>query len=322
MAVELAHKLRSISKEDALKSYEDLVNLDCYSEPGFSRKGLKALDYFFLPYRLRAKTKQHISFFEAMKDPERVKFLDVLVKRWKKDKSSDPHKILVARYEAFQLYFGTINQFRPAVAKWLYCELGAKKGILDFSAGWGGRCLAAMTLGIPYIGIDANVRLEAPYKQMINAYKPDADVKMLFQPSETVDFSKYKYDLVFTSPPYFMIEKYEKMPAYSSKQDFLDKFFIPVINKVWGGLQKGGKMALNMPEEMYLAIRSILPPLHKKIVLKFFDRHAVNAAKKIAIGESGEAYGEYIYVWRKKSRATRRSNKHVGRTGTRKNPKH
>lgn len=297
--MELARQLRPIAEKDAVRSYTELKEHNCHTNPGFSRKGLKALDFFFLPYRLQAKTKRHISFVEAMRDPEQVKFLDTLVKRWKKQVPSDPHKRLVAQYEVFQLYFGTINQFRPAVAKWLYCALGAKTGILDFSAGWGGRCLAAMALGIPYIGVDANTRLEVPYKKMIQLYEHKPDVTLLFQPSETVDFSKFKYDLVFTSPPYFMLEKYEKMPQYTSKQDFLDRFFIPVVRGAWDGLQKNGKMALNMPEAMYEAIRSILPPLHDKIVLKFSNRHAVNAAKQADIGEGDSEYGEYIYVWHK-----------------------
>jgi 16S rRNA G966 N2-methylase RsmD len=272
---------------------------------------LKALDYFFLPFRLKAKTKRHISFFDAINDSDRKKFLDTLVKRWKKNLPTDERRRLRAQYEVFQLYYGTINQFRPTIAKWLYYKLGVKQGVLDFSAGWGGRCLAAMSLGVPYIGIDANTRLESAYRKMINTYQADANVHMIFQPSETVDFSKYHYDLIFTSPPYFMLEKYEKMPQYETKQDFLDKFFLPVVKKAWASLKAGGKMALNIPEEMYLAIRSILPPIQSKIVLKLSDRHSVNAAQRAKIGETGEAYGEFIYVWHKKTTKTRRKKRRM-----------
>jgi hypothetical protein len=58
-----------------------------------------------------------------------------------------------------------------------------------------------MAYGIPYLGIDANKNMEKSYNDMIQLVKPENDVKMIFKPSETVDFSKFSYDLVFTSPP-------------------------------------------------------------------------------------------------------------------------
>jgi hypothetical protein len=77
--------------------------------------------------------------------------LNELVTRYKKKaiKDYDATGLLKAQYQVFQLYWGSINQFRPTVAKWVYTTLKAKTGILDFSAGWGGRCLAAMSMGIP-----------------------------------------------------------------------------------------------------------------------------------------------------------------------------
>jgi hypothetical protein len=175
------------------------------------------LDYFFLHHRIKAKTKG-ISFYEAIKDKEERDHLNDLVRRYKKKSITeyDATGLLKAQYQVFQLYYGSINQFRPTIARWIYATLGAKRGILDFSSGWGGRCLAAMSMGIPYIGVDANTKLETSYKRLVEL-DPSATVTMIFKPSEQVDFSKYDYDLVFTSPPYFMIERYERMPAYQSK---------------------------------------------------------------------------------------------------------
>lgn len=306
--MELAKELRPITKEEALNSYKSLVALDCEKHPAGKRDGLKALDYFFLHHRLKAKTKNHLSFYNAMSDPKRVAFLNSLITRWHKTyKNKKQH--LVARYEAFQLYYGTINQFRPALAKWLYCRLGARVGILDFSAGWGGRALAAMSLGIPYVGIDANKKLESAYKKMIATYDPGAPVQLFFQPSETVDFSKFQYDLIFTSPPYFMLEKYEKMPAYKDKADFLDRFFRPVVMSAWKHLRYNGKMALNMPAEMYEAIRGDLPRLADKIVMDLPSRHPVAAAVGADIAANKAPRGEFIYVWHKRRVGTRRNQR-------------
>jgi hypothetical protein len=311
--MQLAKQLRDITLEDAIEGYQKLKAEPC-KDPGLNRIAINTLDYFFLGYRLRAQTKNHISFAEAMKKPEIVKHLSELVERYKKRSISsfdDAKDLLRQQYSVFQLYYGTINQFRPTVAKWVYCTLKPKKGILDFSAGWGGRCLAAMATGIPYIGIDANTHLEIPYRRMIKAIDPEADVKLFFKPSEQIDFSKFTYDLVMTSPPYFMIEEYEKMPAYKSKQGFLDIFFIPVVQNAWKHLARGGHMALNMPHEMYMAARSYLPPVTKRMILPLHNRHPTDAGGKRAIGTETERH-ELIYVWKKGPSSQTRKKKRTG----------
>ena len=317
--MELARRLRDIDKEDAIRSYEELKDIACKKTKPFARAGIKALDYFVLGHRLRAKTRHGFSFADAMRDPKRVAYLSEKVRQVRPNPEkifADADELLRHQYAVFQLYYGSINQFRPTEALRVYCTLKPKVGILDFSAGWGGRCLAAMALGIPYIGIDANRNLEPAYKKIVATYDPAAAVRMTFAPSETVDFSQFKYDLVFTSPPYFMIEEYEGMPRYASDEAFLEKFFKPVVDKAWAGLSRGGHMALNMPHEMYMAVRGVLPPVWRRIVLPVSNRHPTNAAsrKKADVGahrairEEKERH-EYTYVWKKTG---------VGRTITRK----
>jgi len=298
--MELARELREISKETALKSYQELKAATA-DAPDFRRIGLPALDYWFLHHRLKTRTRRHISFYEAMKDPTTVRRLNKLVVQYKKKALTeyDRTQRLKAQYQVFQLYYGTVNQFRPLVAKWVYSLLKPRVGVLDFSMGWGGRLLAAMSMGIPYIGIDANTKLEASYRNMIEMYEPNANVKLHFQPSEQVKFGRFQYDLVFTSPPYFMIEEYEKMPPYKDKKDFLETFFIPVVKSAWDNLHPGGHMALNMPAEMYEAIRSLLPTIKAAWELPLSNRHPVNAAKRAALGSEDKERHELIYIWRK-----------------------
>jgi tRNA1(Val) A37 N6-methylase TrmN6 len=300
--MEVARLLKDTTKADAKEDYEKLKEMDCKKISNFSRAGLNCLDYYFLQHRIKAKTRRHISFYEATKDKTIMKYINEKSKkvRGKNLSSLTRKERLRSRYNLFQLYYGSINQFRPAEAKRLYCRLEPKVGILDFSAGWGGRCLGAMAYGIPYVGVDANTNLKKSYEQMIQSLDKDANVTLLFKPSETVDFSKYKYDLVFTSPPYFTIEEYEKMPNYGSKEGFLKKFFQPVVTNAWKHLQSPGYMALNMPKEMYDAVKNILPPLHKRMRLPVMSRHPTNAAKGRIIGETEKgARSEGIYVWKK-----------------------
>lgn len=310
--MELARRMKDITLEEARESFRELVRVGCEEKASpLSRIGLKTLDYFFLGHRLKAKTKRHISFAEAMKDRKVVRYLNEKIRQIKADSEaifSNRDELLRQQYSVFQLYYGTINQFRPTEALRVYCTLQPKVGILDFSAGWGGRCLGAMALGIPYIGIDANRQLEGAYRAMKEAIAPDADVQMLFQPSETVDFGRFKYDLVFTSPPYFMLEEYEGMPKYEGQEGFMEHFFRPVIEKAWKHLKSGGYMALNMPEEMYKGIKHMMPPLNRKIKLPIANRHPINAATGRAIGTEGARH-EYTYVWQKGATQRRKTRK-------------
>jgi tRNA G10 N-methylase Trm11 len=304
--MDVARRLRPITKEEALKSYQDLKDGECPKSIPTSREGTKALDYFFFRHRLAAKTKRHISFLNMLKNKETFAYIRNKTRKVKKygiltRKSANEE--LRNQYSVFQLYYGTINQFRPIVAKTLYCMLKPKKAILDFSSGWGGRCMAAMALGIPYIGFDANKKLESSYKSMIQTLDPNANVKMTFKPSETIDFSKYSYDLVFTSPPYFMLEEYQGMPQYKQKQGFLDDFFVPVLKNVWKHLESGGHLALNMPVEMYDSVKKCLPPVTKKLKMRLSNRHATEAARGEALKEAASDPFEYIYIWKKKGNA-------------------
>lgn len=290
----LAKMLRKTSLEKARKEFEELKRRECREEElaGLARVGLAALDHFFLAQRLKARTRKGLSFWEAMNDPVEIRKLRGIVRRWGRDKEGGARTSETARlYYAFQLWYGTINQFRPAFAKWVYCDLGVQRGVLDFSAGWGGRCLSAMAMGVPYYGFDANKELRGGYARMVRSIGgDDTRVEMKFGPSEDVDFQKYrgKYDLVFTSPPYFTIEQYRGMPRYGSKEGFLDVFFRPVVRGVWKNLVRGGRMALNMTEEMYVAIQEELPPLEKTMKMPIQSRG----------GKKGGG-SELVYVWKK-----------------------
>jgi hypothetical protein len=310
--MEIAKRLRDISKEKAIKSYTDLKESDCMKVGKFSRIGLDCLDYFFLHHRIKAKTRRHISFHQALKDKTLMKYINGKIRtvRGNNTSSINSTQLLRKRYSLFQLYYGSINQFRPTEARRVYCKLQPKIGVLDFSAGWGGRCLGAMSYGVPYIGIDANTKMRSSYTNMIRAVEPTADVTLVFQPSETVDFSRYNYDLIFTSPPYFMIEEYEKMPQYGSKEGFLEKFFRPVVASAWKNLKSPGYMALNMPKEMYDSVKDFLPPLHKRLQLAVSSRHPRNASRGEPIGKvdtGGRTEG--IYIWKKGGTQTRKMKK-------------
>ena len=108
--------------------------------------------------------------------------------------------------------------------------------VLDFCAGWGGALIAACVLDIPkYTGIELNGSLIEPYKKL-QAYTKSKNTKtsidMIFKSALDVDYSSINYDLVFTSPPYYFIQKYENNIAYKSKKEMDELFYVNQILRI------------------------------------------------------------------------------------------
>ncbi len=317
----IAAELRPITEEEAVADYERLKAEPTAKKPEKNRAGLKALDYFFFRHRLDTKNQHHLTFYDALKDKKILAKLNEKIRTVRGKSLEDLKKtgsLLKLQYNLFQLYYGAVNQFPPSMAKYIYNKYKPRKAILDFSAGWGGRALAALSLGIPYIGIDTNKALKPGYEAMHRLYQPDADIRMYWQPSETVDFSKLDYDLVFTSPPYFMIEEYKGMKSYEGKKNFIDTFFVPVVKSAYAHLPVGGVMALNMPVEMYEYVRGCLPRLSTKHTLPVSQRYAKtgNARGQAILLEGESDRSEYIYVWKKT--AARKTRKNQSKCGLKK----
>jgi DNA modification methylase len=174
-----------------------------------------------------------------------------------------------------------------------YCRY-KPNSVLDFTMGWGGRLIGASALNIPnYIGIDMNTNLIKPYEEMVKMIKPytSTKIKLMFKNALNVDYNKLDYDMVFTSPPYYNIEKYSHMQDIKTKEEWNKTFYEPIINKTWNGLKKGGHYCLNIPIEVYdnVCIK-ILGEADKKIPI-------IKAKRKKG---GGENYKEYTYIWKKK----------------------
>lgn len=141
------------------------------------------------------------------------------------------------------------SQFSACVARQAYQRFGATH-VFDPFAGWGDRCLAAMSMGIDYTGVDTNVNLHQPYERMTSFYPSSSNVTMLFQSAETVDINSIDFDFVLTSPPFWdrgvCSEMYENMPVTDYKQ-FMDTVCIPVLEAC---LEKASYVCLYIPDDM------------------------------------------------------------------------
>lgn len=155
---------------------------------------------------------------------------------------------------------GTIQNFKPmnARAVWEYICPVFRGNVLDFSSGYGGRMLGAMTsnLRYNYTGIDPNTRtfqgLEA-LGELLNEENIGSGYSMNCRPSEEFDPEPGFYDAAFSSPPYFNLETYTDEPTQCmNRYTTLDKWFggyvVPTLEMVHRALADDGIYAVNIAD--------------------------------------------------------------------------
>jgi hypothetical protein len=126
------------------------------------------------------------------------------------------------------------------------------KRFLDPSAGWGDRLIGAIAYGCEYTGIDPSDCMNPIYHKIINELVPRTEknnYNIIQSGFETAIIEQDYYDLVFTSPPFFDFEIYEKSNTQSIEQfDTLDKwlkgFLFPLTEKSYSALKINGNFGL------------------------------------------------------------------------------
>ena len=291
----IAQQIKPIDWDDALYDFAQLRTLPTERCNTNTRIGTACMDYYFFAERLKCRTRKNTTFLEwydSHKDKEYVqRFIT----------NNNLTNTIDSYYRAFCLYSGggALSAFKPNVAKFVY-DTYKPTHILDFSAGWGGRCISAMACRIPYTGFDTNVDLRPAYERVIHDCSGQ-NISIHFADSSTADFSKIPYDMVFTSPPYFKQNKpheiYPNMPNYTDNEHFLQTFYNPVLQNAWKFLQPNGVIVLNIPKYMLEDTEKVLGTHTEKIPMAIQQRHDPN--RKL------DEYMEYLYVWRKPNQTPR-----------------
>jgi hypothetical protein len=176
-------------------------------------------------------------------------------------------------------------QFRPSAAKAVYNHFQAKN-VLDFSSGWGDRLMGFFASNAEtYVGIDPNTALQTGYRQEIEELNSNKGTTMIVGCAEEplVYPANRTYDLVFTSPPYFNIERYSKDPSqsfarYKKIDQWLNEFLFKAIYNAWDRLEVGGHMVINI-SDVYSGhtINKICDPMNDFIVDRNTERGRVTA---------------------------------------------
>jgi tRNA1(Val) A37 N6-methylase TrmN6 len=144
-----------------------------------------------------------------------------------------------------------VSNFRPTVARALIDTFTSSEGsVLDFSAGYGGRLLGAATLERSYTGIDPATKQHAGLVKMANYLRAKANL-INGCAEDVLPTLRKKFDVVFTSPPYFRLERYSPEPSqsfrkYPSYEDWIHGFLRPSIENSHRLLKRDGFLILNV----------------------------------------------------------------------------
>jgi len=293
---DICKKIKPITPDDIKTEFlllKEYIGKDCSDR---CRVGNNIVDYFTFYERLHTKGKYNVDFYEFVEridEFKQKKFIQNMLHYYEtvKNKNKTKNKYVVYK-EVYNICISAINIFRPLVAMDVYYRF-KPTCILDPCAGWGGRLVGAAALNVPkYVGFEINKQLENPYKEMCDFLSNSCntttktEIEMYFEDVITTQKFPQVYDMVFTSPPYYFLEKYPGNKEYKNKQEMNELFYRPMIERSFQGLQSGGHFILNINQEIYNNVCvEILGEASEKIPLKKSRRQ--------------NDYTEYLYVWTK-----------------------
>ena len=213
---------------------------------------------------------------------------------WNKNKKNiikktiEKYKKLSVYYIREIIFFETklCSNFRITVALTILNYFKPKTW-LDISAGWGDRLMSAILYNIKlYVATDPNLDLHPCYDKMIETFVTPSKRKnfIIFKNGFLeAQLPNKKFDIVFTSPPFFTTEIYSVYPEnsvsqYKNEKAWCNNFFIKSLIKAYNYLKKDGHMILYMGGSSY-----VMDNMHK-----------LDKVMK---------YRGVIYFWEKKPRA-------------------
>lgn len=153
-----------------------------------------------------------------------------------------------------------VTGFKQSLAVAILRKLGSRR-VLDISAGWGDRLVAALAVGAEYVGADPNRMLERGHTEIIQTLgqfvaRGGGGARVLYHGFESAEVQAHLageplFDTVFTSPPYFDFEKYtddasQSMAAHLDWESWFREWLSKVLRLAWGRLRSGGHMAIHM----------------------------------------------------------------------------
>jgi hypothetical protein len=153
------------------------------------------------------------------------------------------------------------NFFKATLAASVYHGFlrdSTKTRVLDISAGWGDRLLAALAKNLDsYLAFDPNASLQPGYRAMIDEFmesKKD-QYKVIDSPFESAEaiLEGREFDLIFTSPPYFDLEVFttegeQSIISHSTFDKWMVHFLFKSLYIAWNTLAPDGNMVIHIDD--------------------------------------------------------------------------
>jgi tRNA1(Val) A37 N6-methylase TrmN6 len=205
-----------------------------------------------------------------------------------------------------------VSNFRPVVAK-AVIERYSKNGesVLDFSSGYSGRLLGCMAVGRSYLGIDPNrnqvrnsrklVKTVGKFISLTSKYAIESGCAEDVLPS----LKRSSFHLIFSSPPYFNLERYSQEPTQSYirypryglwKERFLERILVASERL----LRQGGFLVINVANSGGYPIADDCFKIAQQ-VLQHVATHSILLARKPYLKSNGNGRykAEPLFVFRK-----------------------
>lgn len=221
-----------------------------------SMVGLSLANLYQQKLMLTTRCRNYLTPLEVMQDEKLLR--EALRKRIRY--GSDLHEYGIRKTVCSLRGTQRVSNFRPTVAKTIY-NIFKPRLALDFSAGWGGRLLGALAAGVRYIGIDPhreavenNQRLQGKLREFHPRLKEGT---LIVDRAEAVlGYGRWRPDLIFTSPPYFDVEKYDEghedqsYVQYPDLEEWYREFLWRCIEGSYHDLTDDGILILNVNGDM------------------------------------------------------------------------
>lgn len=310
-------KLKELDSGSIIKKSEwftryDYLNKKTNLVVGASNVGNKSSNYFHQENRWRCDSINSPSPYRSWYiEKFRLTLLNALwsLKVDKVDSSTLRSCIGLRKYIA--------SQFRPSAAKAFY-EMFESEHVYDPSSGWGDRLsgfyAAAETKS--YTSVDPNSNLFTGYADQTEFLRglSKEHKEVIMSEGCAEDFIPERtFDTVFTSPPYFNIERYtqddtQSFKKYRRLEDWLNGFLFKMLGTAWERLESGGTLGINI-SDVYSnhTVNRICDPMNSFIASlpdsHYYGCYGYEMRKRPnsgALKGKHGAFAEPIWVWKKR----------------------
>lgn len=223
-------------------------------------------------------------------------------------------------YRSSRLIGGNVaTNFPPMKAKALYEKYCPKNGVIfDFSCGFGGRMLGALTSKNNYIycGVEPCTETYDSLKKLGDYIEQvtgrNKIYKVIKQGSEIKLTDKENFiDFAFSSPPYFNLEKYSDEDTqcynkYTNIEEWLENYVTPTIKNIYQYLKPNCYYAVNIADfkvgNKNIKFVDDWIKISEKIGFKFVEKIDMTLQNRRGSGfenKSKETKKEGIFVFKK-----------------------